>query len=94
MINIICEFQLTDEQKEKIINYANANKEQEGEISEIVVTKDIDNKINLEIAFKQDKKPIKRIRRITGYLSGDLSTWNNAKRAEERERVEHIVSEN
>lgn len=30
-----------------------------------------------------------RIRRITGYLTGDLSTWNNAKRAEEKARVKH-----
>ena len=32
-----------------------------------------------------------RIRRITGYLVGSLSTWNNAKRAEERDRVKHIL---
>lgn len=30
-----------------------------------------------------------RIRRITGYLVGDLSKFNNAKRAEERDRVKH-----
>ena len=30
-----------------------------------------------------------RIRRITGYLTGTLSRWNNAKRAEERDRVKH-----
>ena len=30
-----------------------------------------------------------RIRRITGYLVGDLSRWNNAKQAEERDRVKH-----
>ena len=30
---------------------------------------------------------IMRMRRITGYLTGDLSTWNSAKRAEERDRV-------
>ena len=30
-----------------------------------------------------------RIRRITGYLVGSLSTWNNAKKAEERDRVKH-----
>ena len=30
-----------------------------------------------------------RIRRITGYLTGSLSTWNNAKKAEERDRVKH-----
>lgn len=31
-----------------------------------------------------------RIRRITGYLTGDLNTWNDAKKAEERDRVHHI----
>lgn len=30
-----------------------------------------------------------RIRRITGYLTGDLTTWNNAKRSEEHDRVKH-----
>lgn len=32
-----------------------------------------------------------RIRRITGYLVGSLSTWNNAKKAEERDRVKHTI---
>lgn len=32
---------------------------------------------------------ILRMRRITGYLTGDLSSWNSAKRAEERDRVTH-----
>ena len=30
-----------------------------------------------------------RIRRITGYLVGTLDRFNNAKRAEESERVKH-----
>lgn len=33
---------------------------------------------------------IKRIRRITGYLTGDLSSWNNAKKSEEMDRVKHL----
>lgn len=33
-----------------------------------------------------------RIRRITGYLVGSLDHFNNAKRAEERDRVKHFVS--
>ena len=32
-----------------------------------------------------------RIRRITGYLVGTLEKWNNAKRAEERDRVKHSL---
>ena len=30
-----------------------------------------------------------RIRRVTGYLSGDVSRFNNGKRAEEKDRVKH-----
>ena len=30
-----------------------------------------------------------RIRRVTGYLSGDVSRFNNGKREEEKERVKH-----
>lgn len=33
-----------------------------------------------------------RIRRITGYLVGSLNRFNNAKRAEERDRVKHGMS--
>ena len=32
-----------------------------------------------------------RIRRITGYLVGTLDKWNNAKKAEEKDRVKHGV---
>ena len=33
-----------------------------------------------------------RIRRVTGYLTGSLERWNNAKRAEEHDRVKHSFS--
>lgn len=32
---------------------------------------------------------IERIRRITGYLVGTMDKWNDAKKAEERDRVKH-----
>ena len=34
-----------------------------------------------------------RIRRITGYLVGTMDKWNDAKRAEERDRVKHGLSQ-
>lgn len=34
--------------------------------------------------------PFQRIRRITGYLVGDMNRWNDGKRAEERDRVKHF----
>lgn len=33
-----------------------------------------------------------RIRRITGYLVGTMDRWNNAKKAEEHDRVKHSLS--
>ena len=35
-----------------------------------------------------------RIRRITGYLVGTMDKWNDAKRAEERDRVKHGLQNN
>ena len=36
-----------------------------------------------------DGIPFERIRRITGYLVGTLDRFNNAKRAEEKDRIKH-----
>ena len=35
--------------------------------------------------------PFERIRRITGYLVGTMDKWNNAKSAEEADRVKHSL---
>ena len=42
--------------------------------------------------YVKTQKRFERIRRITGYLVGDMSRWNNAKKAEERDRVTHAVA--
>ncbi|MEG0804579.1 MAG: anaerobic ribonucleoside-triphosphate reductase [Pygmaiobacter sp.] len=39
-------------------------------------------------AIGEDVK-FERIRRITGYLVGTMDKWNDAKRAEEHDRVKH-----
>ena len=40
------------------------------------------------------RRPFERIRRITGYLVGTMDKWNDAKRAEERDRVKHGLGKN
>ena len=40
---------------------------------------------------EEDGVGFERIRRITGYLVGTVDRFNNAKRAEERDRVKHSV---
>lgn len=36
--------------------------------------------------------PFERLRRITGYITGDLNTWNDGKLAELKDRVKHGTS--
>lgn len=45
----------------------------------------------VELSYRCDVMPFQRIRRITGYLVGTLDHFNDAKRAEERDRVKHSV---
>ncbi len=40
---------------------------------------------------KEHNVPFERYRRITGYLVGTLDRFNDAKRAEEADRVKHSV---
>lgn len=59
------------------------------EISNVYVKYTGNNdEITLIVSFKEPK--FERIRRITGYLSGSTDTWNDAKKAEESERVKHL----
>lgn len=46
----------------------------------------------VDIAYHYADQPFHRIRRITGYLVGTLDRFNNAKRAEERDRVKHSLA--
>lgn len=50
------------------------------------------NVVNKPTEYARGKDvPFERIRRITGYISGSLSTWGSSKRAEERDRVKHVA---
>ena len=47
----------------------------------------------MELSYDFGAVPFQRIRRITGYLVGTLDRFNNAKRAEEHDRVKHGMDE-
>ena len=46
-----------------------------------------------DLDFTFSHVPFERIRRITGYLVGTMDNWNDAKAAEEADRVKHSISE-
>lgn len=43
----------------------------------------------VDIYYDIKNTPFSRLRRITGYLVGDMNRWNNAKRKEEGDRLKH-----
>ncbi|MGN0747030.1 MAG: anaerobic ribonucleoside-triphosphate reductase [Aristaeellaceae bacterium] len=47
----------------------------------------------VDLSYDFGTQPFQRIRRITGYLVGTLDRFNNAKRAEEHDRVKHGLPE-
>lgn len=83
----------TDMEEQEIKKYISYIREQDtseqkgGRLSKLTISPAPSGKIDLEYAFDMPK--FERIRRITGYLVGTIDRWNNAKRAEERERVKH-----
>jgi len=45
----------------------------------------------VDIKYNYGTVPFERIRRITGYLVGTLDRFNDAKRAEESQRIKHEI---
>ena len=45
----------------------------------------------VDIKYNYDSVQFERIRRITGYLVGTLDRFNDAKKAEESQRIKHEI---
>ena len=82
---------ITDKMAQAAIDYAEAHKDIEvAVINKIIVTKTNAN-TTFDVEYVDEDQPkIGRIRRITGYLTGTIDRWNNAKRCELKDRVNHI----
>lgn len=76
-------------EKEAIAYVARGRELYSSNLLEIIATIDQNDPEMIDLEYKWMDKPFHRLRRITGYLVGNLGRWNNAKRAEERDRVKH-----
>lgn len=89
--NVVVEADTTIFSKAELKNYVDHVKaHSDGTLKKIRVKLCADGKVDVDYKISV---PFERIRRITGYLTGDLNSWNNAKRAEESERVKHGVDD-
>lgn len=52
----------------------------------------MNNKITVKDGLVGEGVAFERIRRITGYLVGDINRWNNGKQEELKARVKHKLS--
>lgn len=75
--------------RDELKNYVDYVREKVGDVSSIVVTLCEDGDVDL--TYSKHNLPFERIRRVTGYLVGSLERWNDAKQAEEHDRVKHEV---
>ena len=84
-----------------IVNNGTISEEEKNNYVDYVKSKNPDREllyleINLDgefadLKYQFEDIPFERIRRVTGYLTGTLDRWNDAKRAEEKDRVKHGV---
>mgnify|MGYP001163084444 FL=1 len=79
---------LSDVSEQEIVNYIDYVEQQTNEkVSSLQLSAAQDGQVDIQYELQPQK--FERIRRITGYLVGTIDRWNDAKRAEEHDRVKH-----
>lgn len=84
-VNITADFDATPQELANYVEYVDLRVDEP--VEKIFVTLCPDGTVDVHYFARGQK--FERIRRITGYLAGDLNSWNNAKQAEEKDRVKH-----
>lgn len=76
---------MSAEEIHRYIDYIHSTTDEK--LSSLAISATADGKVALDYKLRPQK--FERIRRITGYLVGTTDRWNNAKAAEEKDRVKH-----
>ena len=84
-IEVIADDSFCKDKLKEYVSFAQKNKcYPDAKIESITIKDD-----KMMIDFVQDKPKFARTARITGYLTGTIDRWNNAKKAELCDRVKH-----
>ncbi len=76
---------ITPQEIQRYIDYVESKTDEK--LGRLTISAKADGQISLDYQLQPQK--FERIRRITGYLVGTIDRWNDAKQAEERDRVKH-----
>ena len=80
-----CTVELDEREKQAYIDYVQKKNPMQ-EIKSLVVKLDGEY---VDLQYEVAPPKFQRIRRITGYLTGTVDTWNDAKQDELKDRVKH-----
>mgnify|MGYP004676065785 FL=1 len=80
-----CTVELDERERQAYIDYV--QKKNPGQVIEYIIVR-LDGEF-ADLEYKVKPKEFQRIRRITGYLTGTVDTWNDAKQDELKDRVKH-----
>ena len=84
-------YNIPDMTEEEVVRYIKlVERRKEAKIAKLQIEPAGLDEITLSYTCRGEK--FERIRRITGYLVGTMDKWNDAKQAEERDRVKHARS--
>lgn len=87
MVNLKINGNISEEEAQNYVDYL--EKKHNRKLKSLKIT--IDGEY-ADLNYEFEPVAFERIRRITGYLVGTMDSWNNAKRAEEADRVKHETS--
>ena len=83
---------INDMSEQEVVAYIDMlQDENQDELSQLTISPAENGEVNLDYVLQPAR--FERIRRITGYLVGTIDRWNNAKRAEEHDRVKHGLNQ-
>lgn len=86
MVEIKCNTEIPKEEQQAYVDYL--EKKHNRKLKTLKIT--VDGEM-VDLHYEFEKVDFERIRRITGYLVGDMKHWNDAKTSEEKDRVKHSV---
>lgn len=87
MVNLRINGNINEEEAQNYVDYLENKHNRKLKSLEITIDGEY-----ADLNYEFEPVSFERIRRITGYLVGTMDNWNNAKRAEEADRVKHETS--
>ncbi len=85
-MTVVSNVAMSDQEKQAYVDYITEKNGRKPKHVEVTVDGDY-----VDLKYYLEDVPFERIRRITGYLVGTMDNWNDAKTAEEKDRVKHSV---